>query len=302
MMTIRWLHGAETWKRKGTGVVAAAVAALVAIALSVGFGLSAHAQAARPQIHLGYVLWDSEIAAAHVVAAVLQDRLGYDVRLTSVDAGPMWAGIASGDFDAIVAAWLPHTHAAYYERVKDRILDLGPNLEGAKIGLVVPSYVTIDSIEELNSVRDRFRGRIVGIDPGAGIMAAADRAIREYGLNYTLQDGSDAAMTAALAQAIRRNEWIVVTGWTPHWKFARWDLKYLDDPKGVFGGSEQIHTIVTPDLEQRAPEAFRFLDRFYWTPDDMAAVMVMIQDGMEPMEAAREWLKQNPDKVDAWLE
>src|SRR5690606_41671942 len=90
-------------RRAGTGVGAAAVAALVAIALSVGFGLSAHAQADRSQIHLGYVLWDSEIASAHVVAAVLQDRLGYDVRLTSVDAGPMWAGIASGDFDAIVA-------------------------------------------------------------------------------------------------------------------------------------------------------------------------------------------------------
>src|SRR5690606_23831748 len=128
-MAIRWMNGTETWKGKGTRAGAAVVAALVAVALSVGIGLSADAQADKPQIHLGYVLWDSEIASTHVVAAVLQDRLGYNVRLTSVDAGPMWAGIASGDFDAIVAAWLPHTHAAYYERVKDCILDLGPDSE-----------------------------------------------------------------------------------------------------------------------------------------------------------------------------
>ena len=58
-------------------------------------------------------------------------------------------GLASGEADAMVAAWLPATHAAYYEKYKDDFDDLGPNLEGAKIGLVVPSYVTIDSIEEI---------------------------------------------------------------------------------------------------------------------------------------------------------
>lgn len=274
---------------------------VLAVALGAASAWVPAEAADKGTIRLGYVLWDSEIASTHVVAAVLEDRLGYQVELTSVDAGPMWAGIASGDFDAIVAAWLPVTHAAYFENVQDRVLDLGPNLEGAKIGLVVPSYVTIDSIEELNQERSRFRGRIVGIDPGAGLMAATDRALEAYGLDFTLQDGSDAAMVAALSQAIRRNEWIVVTGWTPHWKFARWDLKYLEDPLGVYGGEERIHTIVTPSLKDRAPDAFQFLDRFYWTPDDMAEVMLMIQDGMEPLEAAREWIRNNPDKVEAWL-
>src|SRR5690606_34160145 len=142
-------------------------------------------------IELGYVLWDSEIASTHVVAAVLMDELGYDVNLTSVDAGPMWTGVAQGDFDAIVAAWLPATHEAYWAEYGASLVDLGPNLEGADIGWAVPAYVPVDSISELNDNVDLFGGEVIGIDPGAGLMAASDRALDVYGLNFDLLDGSD---------------------------------------------------------------------------------------------------------------
>ncbi len=132
-------------------------------------------------------------------------------------------------------------------------------------------------------------------------MQATDKAIQEYGLNFTLQDGSDAAMTAELGRAIRSNQWIVVTGWTPHWKFAQWDLKYLEDPKGVYGAAETINTIVARDLYERMPEVYEFLDRFYWTPDDMATVMMYIREGMSEAEAARKWIAENREKVEAWL-
>ncbi len=69
--------------------------------------------------------------------------------MLQVEAGPMWAGIAGGDADAIVAAWLPTTHKDYYDKYQGKFEDLGPNLNGTKIGLVVPSYMNIDSIEDL---------------------------------------------------------------------------------------------------------------------------------------------------------
>lgn len=253
-------------------------------------------------IELGYVLWDSEIASTHVVAAVIEDRLGKEVSLTSVDAGPMWMGISRGDFDAIVAAWLPATHEAYLDQTKDRIVNLGPNLEGAKIGLVVPSYVSVNSIEDLNDYVEEFDGRITGIDPGAGLMSAAERAVEEYDLDYQLLSGSDAAMTAALRRAVERDEWIVVTGWTPHWKFAAFDLKYLEDPRNSFGEAEHIATIVTPELETKAPDVYSFLNNFYWTAEEMGQVMMMIEEGEEPFDAARQWISENPDRVGSWLE
>jgi glycine betaine/proline transport system substrate-binding protein len=270
------------------------------LVFAVMFGLNSCAPA-EEEVHLGYVLWDSEIASTHVVAALLEDELGYNVRLTSVDAGPMWTGLARGDFDAIVAAWLPATHEAYLEQTQDRVVDLGPNLDGAKIGWVVPTYVTVSSIDELNDYVDEFGGDVIGIDPGAGLMRASDRAIEEYELNFNLVEGSDAAMTAALDRAYDREEWIIVAGWIPHWKFAAYDLKFLEDPLGVFGEAESIHTVVTPDLQDEMPGVYAFLNNFYWDAEDMGEVMIMIEDGMEPFDAARAWIAENRAKVENWL-
>lgn len=255
-------------------------------------------------IELAYVEWASEVASTHVVAAVLADELGYQVELTPVAAGIMWQAMATGDADAMVAAWLPSTHEHYLEDVQDKVVDLGPNLDGTKVGLVVPQYVTIDSIAEMNDHADKFGGKIYGIDSGAGIMSTTETALTEYGLgNFELQDSSDAAMTVVLGEKYKANEWVVVTGWTPHWKFATYDLKYLDDPKGLYGGAEQIHTIVRQGLEADMPEAYAFLDAFTWEPADMEQVMVWNEEdgSKDPYATARRWISENRDQVDAWL-
>ena len=258
----------------------------------------------KETVELIYVEWSTEVASTNVVRAVLQEKLGYEVEMTPVSGAAMWQGTASGDADGMVAAWLPTTHGHYLEKVKDQVVDLGPNLDGTKIGLVVPSYVTIDSIEELDANADKFNGKIIGIDPGAGLMSKTEKVIEEYGIeNLELIEGSGATMTAALANAIKRDEWVVVTGWTPHWKFAEWDLKYLEDPKNVYGGAEQIHTIVRKGLKEDMPEVYRFLDNFEWTPEEMQQVMVWNrEEGAKPYENAKRWINENPEKVQAWLQ
>ncbi|MTI79816.1 MAG: glycine betaine ABC transporter substrate-binding protein [Firmicutes bacterium] len=255
----------------------------------------------KGKVTLGYVQWASEIASTHVVKEVLENKMGYEVEAVAVDAAPMWKGIENADFDAIVSAWLPGTHADYYADVKDNVENLGANLEGAKIGLVVPKYVEIDSIDEMNSVKDKFDGKIIGIEPGAGIMSATEQAITDYELDYELVDSSGAAMTAALQKAIKDEKWVAVTGWTPHWKFAKYDLKYLEDPKEIYGGAEHIATIVRQGLKEDNEEVYNFMDNFNWTPADMQAVMLEIEEGKSPEEAAKDWVANNSDKVDSWL-
>ena len=52
-------------------------------------------------------------------------------------------------------------------------------------GLVVPAYMDIDSIPELNSMVDELNGEITGIGTGAGITKNTNIAIDEYRLNFS---------------------------------------------------------------------------------------------------------------------
>jgi glycine betaine/proline transport system substrate-binding protein len=275
-----------------------AVAALAALA---AVGTSALA-ADKGDVELAYVEWSSEVASTNLVKAVLED-MGYDVKITPVSAAAMWQAVGSGDVDGLVAAWLPTTHNHYLEQVSDKVVDLGPNLVGTRIGLVVPAYVEIDSIEDLEGAAERFDGKIIGIDPGAGLMSKTETVLEDYDItDLTLVEGTGPIMTAVLGDAIEKEEWVVVTGWTPHWMFAQYDLKYLDDPKGIYGGEEEIHTIVREGLKEDMPEVYAVLDNFSWTPDQMAELMVMNQERRaDPLKNAQRWIAEHPDIVASWM-
>ena len=253
------------------------------------------------EITIGYVTWDCAISSTNVMKQVFEEA-GYDVTLVAVDAGPLYQALADGDVDFTTTGWLPYTHEAYWDTYGDRIDYVHDNIPGAaSIGLVVPSYVTIDSIDELNSVADKFDGKIIGIEPGAGIMSRTEQAIDEYGLNYELVSSSSAGMAAELGSAIEDGEWVAVTGWSPHWMFSRYDVKYLEDPKGSFGSSENIVTLARQGLKTDDPEAYGILTRFEWTISDITSVMNNIAGGMSEEDAAKVWVDANPDMVNAWL-
>ncbi len=250
------------------------------------------------EITLSYVAWDTEIASTNVIGAVLED-LGYDVTLTQLDNAIMWESVATGEADAMVGAWLPGTHGAQYEKYGDQLDNLGANLEGAKIGLTVPSYMDVDSIADLTNEADQV---ITGIEPGAGVVAAAERAVEDYSnLNdWEVQTSSSGAMTTALGQAYNNEEPIVITGWSPHWMFQSYDLKYLEDPEGSFGEAESINTMARQGLKDDMPEAYQVLDQFNWEPADLEEVMLAVSEGDDPEDAAEEWVDNHQDKVAEW--
>jgi glycine betaine/proline transport system substrate-binding protein len=160
---------------------------------------------------------------------------------------------------------------------------------------------TAEPSDGAQSVKDKFGGRIIGIDPGAGIMVASEKALVEYDLDYELMEGSDATMVATLKQAIDNNEWVAVTGWAPHWKFATWDLKFLDDPKGVYGEAETINTIVRQGLKEDLPEVYEVCDNFSWGDADIGSAMGLADELGDDVLAARQWVQDNQDLVNSWL-
>ena len=250
------------------------------------------------EIELAYVEWDDAVATNHVVAQVLED-LGYDVTLTPLDNAIMWEAVSTGEADAMLSAWLPGTHAAQLEEYGDKMVDLGGSLEGAKIGLAVPAYMDVDSIADLT---DQAGKSITGIEPGAGIVAAAENALTGYPnlSDWAIETSSSGAMTVTLGQAVENEEEIIITAWNPHWKFSAYDLKYLDDPNGIFGGEETVHTMVREGLETDMPEAYQVLDQFHWTIEDVEALMLQIYEGESAEDAAEAFVEANPDLVAEW--
>lgn len=158
---------------------------------------------------------------------------------------------------------------------------------------------------ENTSVGEAVDYKIVGIDPGSGLMnLTLNEVLPGYGLDdkWEVIEGSGAAMTAELAKAIKKEEPIIVTGWIPHWKFNEFDLKMLEDPKGLYGGEGTTNTIVRHGLDKDLPNAYKFLDQFIWGPEEMQDVMVKIQSGMSEQEAAEAWASENSDLVETWVE
>ncbi|MFJ4397137.1 glycine betaine ABC transporter substrate-binding protein [Pseudomonas sp. NPDC089396] len=260
------------------------------------------AQAMAKEVSIGYVDgWADSVATTNVAAEVIKQKLGYDVKLQAVAAGIMWQGVATGKLDAMLSAWLPVTHGEYWAKNKDKVVDYGANFKDAKIGLIVPEYVKATSIEDLKT-DESFKQKIVGIDAGSGVMIKTEQAIKDYNLTgYKLQASSGAGMTAELGRAYPKQQSIAVTGWVPHWMFAKWKLKFLDDPKGVYGAAETVNSIGSKELDKKAPEVAEFLKKFQWqSKDEIGEVMLAIQDGAKPEAAAKDWVAKHPERVKEW--
>lgn len=259
------------------------------------------ASADSKTLSIGYVDgWSDSVATTYVASEVIKQKLGYDVKLQAVATGIMWQGVATGKLDAMLSAWLPVTHGEYWAKNKDKVVDYGPNFKDAKIGLIVPEYVKVKSIADLKDDTS-FKNKIVGIDAGSGVMLKTDQAIKDYGLDYKLQASSGAAMIAELTRAEEKNESIAVTGWVPHWMFAKWKLRFLEDPKGVYGAAETVNSIGSKGLEKKAPEVAAFLKKFQWaSKDEIGEVMLAIQEGAKPDAAAKDWVAKHPERVAEW--
>ncbi len=278
----------------------AALLLFVGAALGRSFiAMNANSAAKDKTIRISYVQWDSEVASTNVIGEVLK-QAGYKVDMIPLDNAVSWQSVANGNADFTTSAWIPVTHGQQFKKYQDNLEDLGPNLENIRLGLVVPSYMT--AVHSISDLSDQAKKSITGIEPGAGIMDAAQSAKKDYGnlSTWELTASSTGAMTSSLDKAIRNKEEIVITGWSPHWMFSKYDLKYLDDPKKSFGEAENINTIARKGLKEDAPEVYQIVDRFHWTQKDMESVMLDINKGKTPEEAAKNWIKQNKKIVQEW--
>lgn len=146
---------------------------------------------------------------------------------------------------------------------------------------------------------------ITGLEPGAGQTELNDKVIAEYeNLDGWKQDtSSTGAMLSALDQAIQNEEPIMITAWSPHYMFAKWDLKYLEDPQNIFGVEQQALTIVRNGLKDELPNAVELLDRINFEVLDVeTALFKSVEENLELEEIAQQWVDENSETVATWTE
>lgn len=289
--------------RMKTFVAAAVTGATIAMG---GVG-SAQAASGSDTITFGWTAWADAKFVTNLAKTLIEQRTDHKVKLRMASIGVQYQGVANGDLDGMLMSWLPDTHRSYMKKVGDKIVDLGPIYEGAKLGWAVPDYVPkseLNSIKDLHkkSVQSKLNGKIQGIDPGAGIMQLSNKAMKAYDLNddYHLTNASGAAMTASLKRAIDKHQWIVVTLWTPHWAFGKWNLRFLKDPKGSLGAAQHIDVQVRKGFKEDYPKVAQMLSNMHLDLQELQKYMYKARQTSE-QKAVQEYIAQHKKQIDGWF-
>jgi glycine betaine/proline transport system substrate-binding protein len=272
----------------------AALGAFAILGMAAG---SVHAE--EKTIKMGTMSWEDLTPITGITKKVLEDA-GYTVEVTSFSEwGIAYAALAKGDTQVMVSQTDYVAHD-YWNRNKNRLEKIAPVSHGLYQGIAVPKYVTIDTVEQLNEQADKFSNKIIGIEPGAGLMRDTANAVQEYGLKLQLVEGSTAGMSAALKSAIDRQDWIAVTLWEPSWMVAKFGTKYLQDPKGVFPPPQTYYWIGQKGFSEEYPHAREVMASVYVPLADINAINAEVGDGKSMDQAVADWIQNHADLIKRW--
>ncbi|GIO24292.1 glycine betaine ABC transporter substrate-binding protein [Oceanobacillus sp. J11TS1] len=258
-------------------------------------------------IDLGQTSWEENIAITNMWKIILEEE-GYEVNLHLLDIGTQMAALENDELDISPEIWLPVQDAEYVKQYEDTV-DFSEETwyDNAKVGLVVPSYMdNINSIEDLHANKENLNAEITGFDAGAGTMLVVEDVIEDYELDYELISSSEPAMLTALQEAINKKDEIVIPLWNPHRVFAEMDLKYLNDPKNIFGDSEKIYHATRQGFHEDYPEIDQWFKNWKMNDEQIGELMSYVgeaeNEGKKAIEGAEKWVNENNDLVNQWLE
>ncbi|KGJ05548.1 glycine betaine/proline transport system substrate-binding protein [Paracoccus halophilus] len=255
----------------------------------------------------------TDINATNGVAATLLDALGYrpDIRTLSVPIG--YEALKNGETDLFLGNWMPAQQKFRDDLdASGKTEELALNLTGAKFTLAVTDAADdlgVKDFADLDAHREAFEGKIYGIEPGAPVnqtiagMIEADK----FGLgDWELVESGEQAM---LAQ-VRRNDAdgtpSVFAAWAPHPMNVNFDITYLSGGDAEFGpdfGGATVHTVARKEWVAQCPNVAKLFRQLIFTVDMENVLMGnILDDAMDPQDAAKAWIAANPEPVAAWLD
>ncbi len=252
----------------------------------------------------------TDIQVTTGVAQVIFEALGYAPEVKTLSVPVTLASLKNKDIDVFLGNWMPSMTADIQAYLDDKSVEqLSTNLEGAGYGLVVPQYVAdagIKSLADLSANKDKFNGKIYGIEAGND----GNRIIGEMIANpenklegYELVESSEAGMLTEAEKAMKNNEWIIFLGWTPHPVMGEMKIHYLDGMGASGFGAATVLTNVRAGYAGECPNAGKLLSNLKFNLEMEGKMMdPVLKDGADPKETAKAWLKANPESAKPWLD
>lgn len=274
---------------------------LLAVAAMAVAGVAAAslAAAAEKPIKMGMMIWEDTASISLITAKFLEEK-GFEVDKTEFSEwGIAFGALEKGDIDILVSH-INYVTSDYWARSRNRLEKVSPVSFGLRQGFVVPDYMNITSIDQLNSVRDQVGGKIVGVEPGSGLMREVGDAVEQYGLDYQVIEGSTPAMIAELQAALERKDPIVTMLWDPSWMIQKFPVHFLDDPKGVFAPPQAYYWIARKGFSAENPRAREAIASVYVPIGDVSAISSELNAGKTMPEAVDDWWAKNEALVGKW--
>ena len=258
------------------------------------------------ELTLGYIGWDENVAVSTLTKVVLEEEFGYVVELQLKDVEvveQVFEGVAVGDLHAFQDVWIPN-HKNYLSEVENDVEHLDPWFKGKTTqGIAVPYYMDVRSLSELDQAGTDM---IVGVEPGSAVHPQIkNKVIPGYDLDMKLVESSTPAMLSELERAYEMREPIVFFGWSPHWMNARYDFRYLEDPKDLQGGfndSAEISSIVNETLSEDDPVAYEIIRSISLDEEQINQMEADINEAGDPDAGVKAWLEDNRSVVQPWID
>ncbi|ARS47017.1 choline ABC transporter substrate-binding protein [Pseudomonas sp. KHPS1] len=281
---------------------------LLAGALSASANVWAE-DAACATVKLGDPGW-SDIAVTNGIASFLLEGLGYQTQSQTLAVPIIYAGLQKGQLDVFLGNWMPAQQSNYDKFVASGEVDqLAQNLDGTEYTLAVPTYAYeagVKTFADLDKHADKFGKKLYGIASGSPAnesikqMIAAD----EFGLgDWQLVESSEQAMLVQVGRAVKREQFVVFLGWTPHPMNVQYDMKYLRGGEKYFGDSGQVNTLARKGYAQQCPNAGKLLSNLKFTQEMENSIMDrVLSKQASNAQAIKDWLQANPQVLDAWLD
>ena len=283
---------------------------ILALTMIMGTGFAGEPDSCK-LVRFSDVGW-TDITSTTALSTVVLQGLGYKVKTHILSVPVTFASLKNNDIDIFLGLWLPSMAADEKPYREDGSVErVRANLQGAKYTFAVPKYVQNAGVKDFSDIakhKDQFDGKIYGIEPGNDGNRLIQDMIDKNAFNlkgWKLVESSEQGMLSQVRRAVRKKEWIIFLGWEPHPMNANFEMAYLAGGDDYFGpdyGGATVHTNIRKGYLNECPNVARLLKNLEFTlPMENEVMGLILDQGMEPNKAARQWLQKKPAVLEKWL-